>query len=88
MHYEEIFSPIAIYASMRAIIYIASNMEWGIHQMGVNIAFLNGVIEEEVYLVQPQGFKVHASKSHVCKLMKALYKHKQSPRAWYSRIDG
>ena len=55
--------------------------------MDVKTAFLNGVIEEEVYIEQPEGFIVHGSDSHVCRLKKALYGLKEAPRAWYSRID-
>ena len=50
-------------------------------------AFLNGVIEEEVYIEQPQGVVVEGRRTHVCKLKKALYSLKQVPRAWYGRID-
>ena len=55
--------------------------------MDVKTAFLNGVIEEEVYIEQLKGFAVHGSDNHVCRLKKALYGLKQAPRAWYSRID-
>lgn len=55
--------------------------------MDVKTAFLYGVIEEEVYIEQPEGFVVHGSDSHVCRLKKALYGLQQAPRAWYSRID-
>ena len=55
--------------------------------MDVKTAFLNGKIEEEVYIEQPEGFNTHDSKTHFCKLKKALYGLKQAPRAWYERID-
>eukprot|EP00253_Pinus_taeda_P014859 PITA_14859 len=61
---------------------------WEIHQMDVKTTFLNGVIEEEVYVEHPIGFETHEKKSHVCTLKKALYGLKQTPRAWYGRIDG
>ena len=56
--------------------------------MDVKTAFLNEVIEEEVYIEQPEGFETHEKKSHVCRLNKALYGLKQAPRAWNGQIDG
>ena len=53
--YDETFAPIARYTSIRSIISIAEEMGWRIHQMDVKTAFLNGFIEEEVYIEQPQG---------------------------------
>ena len=55
--------------------------------MDVKTSFLNGVVEEEVYVEQPQGFETHDRKSHVCRLKKALYGLKQAPRTWYGKID-
>ena len=55
--------------------------------MDVKTAFLNGVVEEEVYVEQPLGFKTYDRKTHVCKLKKALYGLKQAARTWYDRMD-
>jgi hypothetical protein len=55
--------------------------------MDVKTTFLNGVIEEEVYIEQPQGFVIHGKESHVCILKMVVYKLKQAPRAQYARID-
>jgi hypothetical protein len=79
--YEETFAPIARYTSIRTIIALAAKMKWKLHQMDIKTSFLNGVIEEEVYIEQPQGFEVEDRKTHVCKLKKALYGLKQAPRA-------
>ena len=81
--YEETFAPVARYTSIRSIISIAAEMGWKIHQMDVKTAFLNGFIQEEVYIEQPQGFEVHGKESHVCRLKKALYGLKQAPRDWH-----
>ena len=61
-------------------------MKWDLHRMDVKTSFLNDVIEEEVYIKNPQGFEVEDIRTHVWKLKKALYGLKQAPRAWYGRI--
>jgi hypothetical protein len=85
--YEETFATVARYTSIRTIIALAAKMKWKLHQMDVKTAFLNDVIEEEVYIEQTQGFEVKDRKTHVFKLKKSLYGLKQYPRAWYGRID-
>ena len=71
--YEETFAPIARYSSIWTIISLAAEMGWHVHQMDVKTAFLNGVIEEEVYIEQPEGFDVENRETHVCRLHRALY---------------
>jgi hypothetical protein len=85
--YEETFTPVSRYTSIRTIIALATKMKWKLHQMDVKKDFLNGVMEEEVYIEQPQGFEVEDRKTHVCRLKKALYGLKQAPGAWYGRIE-
>jgi hypothetical protein len=80
--YEKTFAPVARYTSIRTIIALTAKMKWKLHQMEVKTIFLNGVIEEEVYTEQPQGFEVEDKKTHVYRLKKALYGLKQASRAW------
>eukprot|EP00253_Pinus_taeda_P001438 PITA_01438 len=70
--YEKTFALIARYTSIRSVISLVAQMGWEIHQMDVKTAFLNAVIEEEVYIEQPEGFETHGNKSHVCRLKKAM----------------
>jgi len=62
-------------------------MDWKIHKMDVKMTFLNGMLEKEVYIEQPEGFETFDYESHVCRLKRALYGLKQAPCAWYTRID-
>lgn len=73
--------------TIRMIISIAAQSRWKIFQMYVKSAFLNGVLEEEVYIEQPSGYQQQGEEDKVFKLKKALYGLKQAPRAWYTRID-
>jgi hypothetical protein len=85
--YEETFALVARYTSIRTIISLVAKMKWKLHQMDVKITFLNGFIEEEVYIEQPQGFEVEDIKTHVWRLKKTLYRLNQAPEAWSRRID-
>ena len=66
--YEETFTLVSWYSSIQTIISLATDMGWRVHQMDVKTAFLNGVIEEEVYIEQPKGFDVENRETHVCRL--------------------
>jgi hypothetical protein len=85
--YEETFAPVARYTSIRTIITLATKVKWKLHHMDVKKTFLNGVIEEEVSIEQPQGFEVEDRTTHAYRLKKDLYGLKQAPRAWYGIID-
>ena len=58
-----------------------------VHQMNVKTAFLNGDLDEEIYLDQPEGFVVQGQESKVCKLRKSLYGLKQAPKQWHEKFD-
>jgi hypothetical protein len=85
--YEETFSPISRYTSIRNVLEIVVVKKWNIHYMDMKMTFLNGEIEEEVHVEKPQGFETHDRQTHVCRIKKSLYGLKKYPRAWYERMD-
>ena len=85
--YDETFAPVAKYASIRILFaLLAGRKNTKIHQMDVNTAFLNSILDEVVYVEQPEGFEIPGKEDYVCLLRKALYGLKQSPRAWFQLI--
>jgi len=84
LDYEETFDPVAKMTTICTLIVVASVRQWHISQMDVKNAFLNGNLQEEVYMAPPQG--VSHNQGEVCKLKKALYGLKQAPRAWFEKF--
>jgi len=82
--YDKVFAPVVRFDTIRLIISLAASNKWKIYQLDVKSAFLNGILEEEVYVQQPEGFRVAGKESKVYRLIKALYGLKQAPRAWNS----
>jgi len=68
------------------LLALSAQNGWVIHQMDVKSAFLNGYLEEEIFVEQPEGFVVQGQEEKVYRLNKALYGLKQALRSWYSRI--
>jgi hypothetical protein len=85
--FNETFAPVAKFASIRAVLALAAFYDLELHQMDVKTAFLNGDLEEEIYMQQPDGFVVNGKENLVCKLNKSLYGLKQASRAWYQKMD-
>lgn len=85
--YNVIFTPIAWLEIGRLIISLAAQNNWKIHQMNVKSVFSSGVLEEKVYIEQPQGHEIKGEEMKVLKLKKELYVLKQEPRAWNAWTD-
>lgn len=85
--YDEVFSPIARMETIRTLLALAAQFSWTVYNFDVKSTFLNGDIEEEVYVEQPRGYVIEDEEEKVYKLNKALYGLKQASRAWYNRID-
>ena len=80
--YVETFSPVVKFSSIRALLAYAVENNMEIHQMDVVTAFLNGELDEDIYMDQPEGYTLKGKEHLVCKLRKSLYGLKQSPRCW------
>ena len=85
--YDQTFSPVVSFESVRSIIAIAAKNGLKLHQMDVKTAFLNGELKEEIFLKQPEGFVVKGHEDYVCKLKRSIYGLKQSARCWNVELD-
>lgn len=82
--YTDTFAPVAKFSTIRILLALAAKYDLEIHQMDVKSAFLNGHLEEEIYLRPPPGFQTSDDK--VWRLYRALYGLKQAPKSWYKRL--
>jgi hypothetical protein len=87
LDFDETFVPVARLEAIRIFLAYACHKRFKVYQMDVKSSFLNGYLKEEVYMEQPEGFKLSDNPDFVCKLKKSLYGLKQAPRAWYHRLD-
>ncbi|GKE63069.1 retrovirus-related pol polyprotein from transposon TNT 1-94, partial [Tanacetum coccineum] len=85
--FEEPFAPVARLEAIRIFLALAAQMNMVVYQMDVKTVFLNGNLQEEVYVSQPDGFVDPDNPYHVYKLKKALYGLKQAPRTWYDMLS-
>jgi Reverse transcriptase (RNA-dependent DNA polymerase) len=79
--YDETFSPVTMFKSIRILLAIAAFYDYKIWQMDVKTVFLNGDLEEDVYMTQPVGFEDPNNTSKVCKLNRSIYGLKQASRS-------
>ena len=85
--YHDTFSPVVKPVTVHLVLSLAVSRGWCLRQIDVSNAFLHGFLSEEVYMQQPPGFEDSRYPRHVCKLQRAFYGLKQSPRAWYARLS-
>ena len=85
--YEETFSPVVRFESLRVFLALAVQKGLKVHQMDVKTAFLNGELNDLIYMKQPEAFIMKGQEGLVCKLKRSIYGLKQSPRCWNSVLD-
>lgn len=85
--FEEIFAPVTRLETERLLLALAAKNGWEVHHLDVKTIFLNGVILEEEYISQPDGFKKERQEHMVYRLLKALYGLRQAPQAWYAKLN-
>ncbi|GJV21467.1 zinc finger, CCHC-type containing protein [Tanacetum coccineum] len=85
--YFDTYAPVARITTIRLLLALAAIHNLVIHQMDVKTAFLNGDLDEEVYMKQPEGFVMPGNEHKVCKLVKSLYGLKQAPKQWHQKFD-
>ena len=85
--YFDTYAPVARTTTIRLLFALASLNDLIIHQMDVKTAFLNGDLDEEIYMEQPEGYLLPGNEQKVCKLVKSLYGLKQAPKQWHQKFD-
>jgi hypothetical protein len=85
--YNEIFSPVLCKDSFRIIMALVAHYDLELHQMDVKTSFLNGDLDETVYMAQPKGFVMKGKEKLRCRLKKSIYRLKQASRQWYLKFD-
>ncbi|GKB70797.1 zinc finger, CCHC-type containing protein, partial [Tanacetum coccineum] len=85
--YFDTYAPVARITTIRLLLALAAIHNLVIHQMDVKTTFLNGNLDEEVYMKQPEGFIMPGNEHKVCKMVKSLYGLKQAPKHWHQKFD-
>jgi len=86
LDYMETFSLVVKLNFVKVLLALATQYNFEIHQLDVKTAFLNGYLEEDIYMTPPKGLSLPSNSNLVCKLGRSLYGLKQSSRAWYLRL--
>ena len=81
------YSHVARLTTILVLLFLAASYGLIIRQMDVKTAFLNGELEEEIYMEQPDGFVIDGQEGKVCQLLKSLYGLKQAPKQWHEKFE-
>ncbi|CAN1246025.1 Retrovirus-related Pol polyprotein from transposon TNT 1-94 [Linum grandiflorum] len=87
LDFFDTYSPVTKISTIRVLFALASIFNMTVHQMDVKTAFLNGDLNEEIYMIQPPGCTTPETQNKVCKLKKSLYGLKQAPKQWYEKFN-
>jgi hypothetical protein len=85
--YFDTYSPVARLTIISVLLFLAASHDLLIHQMDIKTTFLNGELEEQIYMNQPDRFVAKGQEGKVCKLLKSLYGLKQAPKQWHEKFD-
>src|SRR6202012_5185415 len=85
--YDEIFSPVVQFETVQMMLALTALKDWHISGLDVKTAFLYGDLDEELYMEQPEGFKIPGQQNKVMRLKKAIYRLKQAVLAWWRALD-
>ncbi|KAI0992679.1 hypothetical protein K3495_g15506, partial [Podosphaera aphanis] len=83
LDYDETFAPVVRFDSLRLLLAIGASKRWKPRQLDIKTAFLYGILDEEIYMELPEGYR---QENHVARLKRCIYGLKQSPREWYFRL--
>ena len=86
LDFKETFAPVAKFTTLRVLLALVAENDWELHSMNVKMAFLNGELEEEIFMEIPEGVEEIANPGYAYRLIKAIYGLRQSPPAWYEKI--
>src|ERR1700678_1421861 len=85
--FDEIFSPVVRFETVRLMLVLSSLEDWHMEAVDVKTAFLYGKLDEEIYMQQPEGFKLHGQENQVLHLRRAIYGLKQATLAWWKELE-
>jgi hypothetical protein len=87
LDFNDTFSPVVRASTVRIVLSIAVSRGWNMRQLDVKIAFMYGLLQEQVYMEQPPSYANSSHPNHVCRLKKTIYGLKQTPRAWFHQFS-